>query len=295
MQQDHQQPHVSVVVPVGSIDDALLEQVAALREQSAELPTEVVLACNSSATGSLATLTGIAREVGPGWRAVDASARRGPAFARNRGAEAATGEWLLFCDADDIVAPGWVDAMAAALQEADAVTGPLPPFGPPEALAAKPAGRDDALPTYMDVPYLPSGNLGVRREAFEAVGGFDERLRTSEDIAFAWSLRVRGCRMAWAPDAVVRRRYRGGLWPMTRQHFRYGRGISRVLIWYGIPGDGLWESPGWRLFRANGGASSVGISSMSHQDVLRRGALAAGRLLGIVEAAPLRFVDRRRS
>lgn len=282
-------------MPVGLVDAALLEQIAALRHQVTDLSIDVVLACNSTATRSLETLTDIAREAGPRWSAVDASARRGPAFARNRGAKAAAGEWLLFCDADDIVAPGWVDSMAAGLREADAVSGPLPPFGPPEALAAKPAGPEDGLPTYMEVPYLPSGNLGVRREAFEAVGGFDERLRTSEDIAFAWSLQVHGCRIAWAPDAVVRRRYRGGLWPMARQHFRYGRGISRVLLWYGIPGDGHWVSPGWRLFCANSGTTSGGVSSMSYKDALRRGALAAGRLLGIAEAVSRRLVDRRRS
>ena len=44
-------------------------------------------------------------------RVVDASARRGAAYARNQGARHAAGDILAFCDADDIVSPGWLEAI----------------------------------------------------------------------------------------------------------------------------------------------------------------------------------------
>lgn len=276
-------PRVSIVVPVGAVDDALGEQVRALRCQQGDVEHEVVLACNSSSPTAMDDLSEIAVSAGAGWRVVDATARRGPAHARNAGARTCRGELLLFCDADDVVTPRWAESLVRALQHVDAATGPLPPFGPPAALAAKRPTSEHALPTYLGVPYLPSGNLGIRRSAFEAVGGFDERLRTSEDIALAWSLQVSGRTIDWCPDAVVHRRYRGGLWPMVRQHHRYGRGISRVLVWYGVPGPLGWTRAGTRLLRGNGMAGSV-RRRPSHQDVLRRGALAAGRAVGIVEA-----------
>ena len=41
------------------------------------------------------------------------------AEARNKGAEAATGDWLCFLDADDSLAPGYLEAMRAALPSGD--------------------------------------------------------------------------------------------------------------------------------------------------------------------------------
>jgi len=46
----------------------------------------------------------------------------------------------------------------------------------------------------------------VRRKAFEAVGGFDDRIffMYCEDIDFSWKLWLRGWRCIYVPDAVVR-------------------------------------------------------------------------------------------
>lgn len=290
------QSSVTVVVPVGGIDPSLDEQLDALRSQVGAPEFDVVLACNSSAPEDQQVLREIADREGTSWAMVDASDRRGPARARNVGASASSSDLLLFCDADDVVCVGWVRAMFDALATSHAVTGPLPPFGPPAALAAKPAGAQDRLPRYMGVPYLPSGNLGIHRRAFESVGGFDERLSTSEDIALSWSLQARGWSVDWAQDAVVRRRYRGGVPSMLRQHFRYGRGISRVLSWYGIPtGDG-WRRPGLDLVRGNpDGGTGNAPGRRTVVGVARRGALAFGRLVGVVEVAAAALIARVRS
>ena len=264
------------------MDPRLDEQVAAIAGQVGTADLEVVLACNSPDPGHAAALARLADEMGAGWRSVDASDRRGPAHARNVGASHATGELLLFCDADDRLAPGWAAAMIEALETSDAATGPLPPFAASEGILRwKPAPSPDRVPTYLGIPYMPSANLAVRRAAFEQVGGFDERLRTSEDIAFSWSLRVADRSIAWAPGAVVHRRYRPGVLPMLRQHFAYGRGISRVLLWYGLPGSGRWEPCGRALLRGSGDDSSGG--DRDHRTTLRRMAIAGGRVVGIAE------------
>ena len=55
----------------------------------------------------------IARRYAPRFKAptvVDGGPRRGHSAPRNAGAKAARGELLVFCDADDVVAPGWLSA-----------------------------------------------------------------------------------------------------------------------------------------------------------------------------------------
>ena len=59
----------------------------------------------------------------PGLRVLDASSVKGSAAARNLAASQATGDKLAFCDHDDVVQPGWVAAMAGALDAHDLVAG----------------------------------------------------------------------------------------------------------------------------------------------------------------------------
>ena len=61
--------------------------------------------------------------------------------------------------------------------------------------------------------FLPAGlgaNLAVRREAFEAVGGFAEELLIGEDIDLCWRLQLEGYRFVIEFGAVVAKRERPG-------------------------------------------------------------------------------------
>jgi cellulose synthase/poly-beta-1,6-N-acetylglucosamine synthase-like glycosyltransferase len=274
-------PSVSVVVPVGRVDGPLLEQLDALAGQVGDVAFDVVLACNVDdpvVHGHLARLA--AERGGPGWRVVPAAERRGPSHARNAGARAAGGDLLLFCDGDDIVDPGWVGAMVAALATEDAATGQLLGFGLTDReVAARPPSTPGALPTFMGAPYLMCGNLGVRRAAFDAAGGFDETMATCEDIAFSWTLLVAGYRLGWAPAAIVHYRYRSGWWPLISQQVRYGRGMSRLLLRYGVPEGRAFGRPGRLLVTGN----RMPGADRSLRNRVRRGSIAAGRLIGLAE------------
>ena len=56
-------------------------------------------------------------------RWIDGSRIPGPGAARNAGVRAAGGDLLAFCDADDMVQPGWLAACVSALADADVAAG----------------------------------------------------------------------------------------------------------------------------------------------------------------------------
>ena len=211
---------ISVIVPVRDGGPWFADQLAALAAQECDEPWEVIVADNGSSDGSVALARRWA-EGHPRFHVVDASSRRGPSAARNAGVKAASGELLAFCDADDVVAPGWVAAWVAALDGADVLAGHLDLWS----LNGRPPVPDQAVATRQlgFLPFALGANLAVRRSAFDAVGGFAEDLTTGEDVDLSWRLQLAGYRFAQAPAAVVAKRERSRAGEVFRQARTYGR------------------------------------------------------------------------
>lgn len=271
---------VSIVVPVGGVDGPLAQQLEALVGQATDRAYEVVLALNASDPGTRRELD---RLVGglddPRIRVVDATDRRGAAHARNVGAREARGDLLVFCDADDVAQTGWLDGMVDALHGHDAVGGRLVDFGLSGRQAAmRPPATPGELPSFLGVPYIVSASLALRRDLFDEVGGFDEELVRGEDIALSWRLIDADRSLGFAPDATILYRHRPGLVDFLKQHYLYGQGMAQVLARYGVPGEAE-PTTGLSALRPNGQPGG----RRSWVVVARRGALASGRLVGLVK------------
>lgn len=174
---------VSVIVPAYNASSTILRQLEALRCQEFPGPYEVLLVDNASSDRTAE----VAEQFGNGWpqlRIIEAHSRRGPSHARNRGALAARYGILLFCDADDIVEPGWARVLAAATQEHGVAAGRLHMFrettdGGREDLGDVPSRQAWGAST---LTWPGTGNLGIKRDLLFSAGGFDERLLAGEDI-----------------------------------------------------------------------------------------------------------------
>jgi GT2 family glycosyltransferase len=273
---------VAVVIPVGSVDAALEPQVMSVLGQADVALREVVLSVNSSAADVVAAVGKVVVNVADGRvRIIDSSARRGAASARNAGARASTCPLIAFCDADDLVHEGWLHALVVGLETHDAVSGRVVDVFPEERMTDwYPPATPGGLNSFLGQPYLLTGNLAVRRDAFMTVGGFDETLTRCEDIAISWALVRGGFSIGYADGAVIDYRHRAGVMPMLRQYYLYGRGMSEVLHRFSTPpANGEWSAPsGVRALRPNGqrAARTTLVGTM------RRGALAVGRLRGLV-------------
>jgi glycosyltransferase involved in cell wall biosynthesis len=221
-------PSVSVVVPAHNAAAHVGEQLRALAAQDYEGEIEVVLADNGSTDGTPDIARRIGGELLPALRVIDASERPGPSVARNAGWRAASGDLVLFCDADDVADPGWVRAMAAALETSALVGGRLEveTLNDPAILAWRSPPAQTHLPRAEGyLPFAMGSNMGVRADVLRKLGGFDEGLhRSGEEPDLCWRAQLAGQTLVFAPDAVVHYRLRSGLRPLLRQQRHWGQG-----------------------------------------------------------------------
>jgi len=228
-------PEVSVIVPAYNAAATLGDQLAALLSQPAAHEIEV-LVCDNGSTDDTSPLVRRWAERDARVRLVDASARRGPAAARNIGAAAARGRVLLFCDADDIVGDGWLERMASALLDdvevaAGTLEGRSLNTGNRFSVSWEVSG-DIRLAFWPRFRATASSNLGVRKDVFDEAGGFDELLLTCEDLDFCWRVQLAGHPLVYLTDAVVHSRQRDGLRAVFRQARSYAAGTRALRYKY---------------------------------------------------------------
>ena len=120
---------------------------------------------------------------------------------RNRVAVSAKGQFIAFIDADHVVTKGWLKAGLDAFEDpkvAAAGAPYLPPDDPTWVQRAYDRFRMRSK-ARSDAEWLGSGNLLIRRNAFMAIGGFDESLETCEDVDLCQRLRRTGWRLVVEP------------------------------------------------------------------------------------------------
>jgi len=162
------------------------------------------------------------------------------ARARNLGAAAAQGDYLLFIDADCVAVPGLIERLTPWLQAGTAVVcgGVTIKTGEYWSMC------DDLLvfADYLDTApageraYVPGLNLCIQRSLFWEVGGFDERFSgaAGEDTDLSLRLRAAGVKLAFEPRSCVRHCHRRATPAAVWGHLRtFGR--VQATIWQRYP------------------------------------------------------------
>jgi glycosyltransferase involved in cell wall biosynthesis len=221
-------PAATVVLPARNAAATIDMQLASLAAQDYEGSWEVVVVDNGSRDGTAVVVRRWHDRL-PRLRVV-ACDETGVNRARNAGVEAAGGACVLCCDADDVVAQGWVRAMADALGHVDVVGGRLEysRLNQPGAVAKRPAERELPI-AFGGRRYAVGANFGFRRDVFDAVGGFDESFVIgSDEIDFCLRAQYQGFTIGFASEAVVHYRVRTSLRRVARQRRVYGEGYAHL-------------------------------------------------------------------
>jgi glycosyltransferase involved in cell wall biosynthesis len=200
---------VSAIIPAFNAEAYVAEAIESVLSQTYE-PIECIVVDD----GSLDATAEVVRGFGPKVILVQ-QANAGIAGARNRGAAAASGEYLAFLDADDRWRPDRIQAQIEALSQtpnADAVVcgsqvvdESLRPLG---AIVQDPAVTVEDMLLCRATLVSSSSNLLIRRRRFDELGGWDSRLPGSEDWAMTFSLVQRG-QLISIPELLVEYRVHG--------------------------------------------------------------------------------------
>lgn len=201
-------PRVSVCVPYYEQPALLGEALALIAAQSLPPHEVIVVDDGSKSAEAIAAFAEAGRRFArPGWKFLRQD-NAGPAAARNRAAREATGDAVLFCDADNRFRPGMVATLARALAQtgAEAVACAFQAFRAPE-------DQQPGDPGYVFAPLgaclelglienvLADTNTLVRREVFLELGGFPEHI-IDEDWQFFLQLVRRHHRLEVVPAVL---------------------------------------------------------------------------------------------
>jgi glycosyltransferase involved in cell wall biosynthesis len=177
---------VSFIIPAYNEERLLPRALASIREAIAanELDAEVIVADDDSADRTAAIALALGAKV-------IARHNRQIAATRNMGAEIATGDLLVFVDADSAVSAELVRDTLDAIDAGAVGGGARCDFDGHKPRWAR-VFMFFVLPVYAFLGLTPGAYIFATRAAFDAVGGFDDRVYGGEEVLLARALRREG-------------------------------------------------------------------------------------------------------
>jgi glycosyltransferase involved in cell wall biosynthesis len=259
-------PRLSVIIPCYNSVATLGAQLSALAAQSSRYSWEVLIADNGSRDSTVEVAMSFSDRL-PALRIVDASAIQGAAYARNAGAQAAHGSALLFCDADDVMADGYLETMGRALDEHDFIACRYDFRKLNESWLAQArggVGQGQGLAggyCHPTLPYAGGGGLGIAKSVHQAIGGFDvtlEAMAGQEDTDYCIRVQLAGTPLVFVSDAVMHVRFRDTVAGVFKQAWAWAESGAYVQRRYAPQATSLPVSRtaydlarhlGWKLIR----------------------------------------------
>lgn len=234
-------PMLSVVVPIYNGEADLPELINCLLSQTyPKERVEYLLVDNNSSDRTLTILKTSAENCPITIRLLSENQIQSSYAARNTAIRAATGEIIVFTDADCRPQPQWLNALIKLFvnKEVIIVAGEILAL-PGTTLLEQHADREETLSQKHTLaharPYGQTANLAVRRIALEKAGLFRPYLTTGGDADICWRILGENIgRLEFAPDAIVQHRHRATLQELQNQWRRYGRSNRYLHELHGV-------------------------------------------------------------
>jgi glycosyltransferase involved in cell wall biosynthesis len=275
---------LSVIIPTRGRPALLAEQLEAFAAQTYCGAWEVIVVDNGAVDETPDVVRAFTGRIPV--RLVAAAQRRGASFARNCGADAALGDYLLFVDDDDRVTPGWLEAMASAAEHAHIIRGNdrFVHRGPDgNDTVTKPETEGLSSP-FGFLPSISGCNSGIRKDVFDKVGGFNERYKRLEDTELFWRVQMaEDVLPVFVPDAVIEYRRRSGMRAVWKQSYDDSKAVP--MLYRDFRKQGMprhpWENlRGWTRI-ARWGPRWI-LSYEGREELAREAAWLIGRMVGSI-------------
>ena len=228
-------PTFSVVVPTYEREASLARCLEALVAQTLDRDRfEVVVVDDGSTVRPRGAVARAASRMDV--RLIE-QANAGPAAARNAGADAARGAYVVFTDDDCLPDPAWLEALdaMAARHPGCAIGGRVVNALGDGLFSSASQLLIEFLYDYYNVDetggrFFITSNLALPAPTFRQIGGFDQSfpLAAAEDRDLCDRWREAGLEMVYCHHAIVHHAHALGMRSFCRQHFNYGRGAFHL-------------------------------------------------------------------
>jgi cellulose synthase/poly-beta-1,6-N-acetylglucosamine synthase-like glycosyltransferase len=224
---------VSVIIPAYNAETTIKDTLRAVLNQDFSRERYEVIVVDDGSTDRTAEVVREFEEV-----KLISIPRSGPGKARNVGAKAARGKFLLFTDADCVPTKDWIDEMIAPLLKDKEVVGVGGAYKTlnKESTIARFVGyeierRHEKLAKLKYIDFVGTFSAAYRKDIFLKFGGFDESfpMASGEDIEFSFRVVRAGHKLVFNRRARVFHRHPDSLFKFLKQQF--WRGFWRVKLY----------------------------------------------------------------
>jgi cellulose synthase/poly-beta-1,6-N-acetylglucosamine synthase-like glycosyltransferase len=226
-------PKVSVIVCAYNAERTMDRCLASLEKLN--YPNHEAIVVNDGSTDAT-------REICERYNFVDLinQENQGLSAARNVGLNAATGEIIAYTDSDCMVDPDWLTYLVTCFQSSEFAAVGGPNLSPRDdsmvatCVAVSPGAPAHVLLDDEVAEHIPGCNMAFRREALEAIAGFDPIFRAAgDDVDVCWRLQNKGYKIGFSPAAVVWHFRRNTVRDYLKQQRGYGK--AETLLFFKHP------------------------------------------------------------
>lgn len=192
---------ISVIIPVFNDSKGLKVTLESIKQYLGNRKDIEIIVCNDGGGDAISRIV-------ENYSAIEVrlEVNKGSYAARNKGIEKAKGKILVFLDADQQIGEKWLDAGINSLRDADYAGGQIKIRFNGKATSWEEYDAMTAFPVehYLETQHFaPTANLFVRKEIFEKVGNFNEKLRSGGDYNFGVRVFNHGGKQVYAPEAIT--------------------------------------------------------------------------------------------
>jgi glycosyltransferase involved in cell wall biosynthesis len=214
---------VSIVIPAYNAERTIGDCLKALSEQDFTGDFEIIVVDD----GSSDSTPGIASRFENVRLLKQENA--GPAAARNKGAQEAKGDIILFTDSDCVPEGDWVSQMVRSFEEDPGISGVKGRYRTRQKeLVARFVqfeyeDKYDYMKRHRYIDFIDTYSAGFKRDVFLQMQGYDPGfpVACAEDVELSYRMSSQGYKMVFNPRAVVYHIHPSGLWNYLRKKYKF--------------------------------------------------------------------------